>query len=209
MAVRRSRNRRAGSPSDVVVPSETVDGDFNGAPDLAGVEASQQWEASDVLDAMQGLESGDDDGLATWEAEVVARREVLIERMTEAQSVGLGELFETTALLTGPDDEGAPLVLDLDELQDRVARLDAALAALEAALARGGAAEPASARSGTAEADIAATGAAASANTDGRRIVRRSRAERLVGWGALALAVAGGVWLARGRRGASATRGSG
>src|SRR5690606_23481109 len=70
MAARRKRDRRTSrergsdlQENDVPVPLETadVDGDFNGAPELAGVEASQQWEASDVLDAMEGLESGDDD----------------------------------------------------------------------------------------------------------------------------------------------------
>src|SRR5690606_19405302 len=164
-----------------------------------------------------------------------------------------------------PDDEGAPLVVDLEELQGRVARLDAALAALEAALAGGGvaagagapggagasraaaaghaaegggahagvaatrAAEPEVASEiGAAEADIAATGAAEAAAAAGAwpqvpsqrrwgdtqersgdaasRPPRRSRAERIAGWGALALVVAGGAWLARGRRFARATR---
>ena len=39
-----------------VDPGETVDGDFNGAPELAGLEDTQRWEGSDVLDAMQGTE---------------------------------------------------------------------------------------------------------------------------------------------------------
>src|SRR5262245_12169825 len=32
----------------------TVDGDFNGAPELAAVEENAKWEGSDALDAMEG-----------------------------------------------------------------------------------------------------------------------------------------------------------
>jgi hypothetical protein len=45
----------AGDEYGEIVPADDgVDGDYNGAPDLAGVEESERWEGVDALDAMRG-----------------------------------------------------------------------------------------------------------------------------------------------------------
>jgi hypothetical protein len=114
---------------------ETVDGDYNGAPELAGLDESRDWEAADVLDAMEGAEAGqqrDEPPLAVrLEEQVEERRLVLLERMAEAEAVGLGTIFAVAAAESAPDEGGAPLVADESVLRDRLTQIDRALELLE------------------------------------------------------------------------------
>lgn len=117
-------------------PGETVDGDFNGSPELAGVEASQDWEGADVVEMMERTTSttarDDQPQQDLLEEEVAARREVLLARTPDARALGLGELFERAAVLSASDQDGA-LVTDDRVLRERIAVLDAALSELEIA----------------------------------------------------------------------------
>jgi hypothetical protein len=126
----------------VEVPSgETVDGDFNGAPELAGLADTHRWEGGDALDAMQG--AGPDARLAGDEATsaevledlVADRRSMLIERLDEARELGLGELFEAVAAATEPRSGSGALVVDDDELRGRLAQIDAAIEEIELRIA--------------------------------------------------------------------------
>jgi hypothetical protein len=118
---------------------ETVDGDLNGAPDLAGIEESAGWEAADAVDALEASDLPARDWRHSpaerLEQRVAERREVLLARRAEADEAGLGPLFEAVAAATGSEAGGAPLVADADSLRDRLAQLDSALGELEAALA--------------------------------------------------------------------------
>jgi hypothetical protein len=115
----------------------SVDGDFNGAPELAGLVETQSWEGSDALDAMQGR--GPDALLARAEAlpeeileDVVAdRRALLIERLDEARELGLDGVFESVAEATEPRAGSGPLVADRDELVGRLEQIDAAIEEIE------------------------------------------------------------------------------
>jgi hypothetical protein len=115
----------------------SVDGDFNGAPELAGLAETQSWEGSDALDAMQG--AGADALLASDEAlpeeileDVVAdRRALLVERLDEARELGLEGVFESVAEATEPRGGSGPLVVDRDELVGRLEQIDAAIAEIE------------------------------------------------------------------------------
>jgi hypothetical protein len=117
--------------------NETVDGDFNGAPALAGVLDSEQWEGSDALDAMQGVEPdarlASDEPLAEEMLEdlVADRRTLLLERLDEARELGLGDLFDEVAAATDPTAGADPAIVDADVLRDRVQRIDAAIDELE------------------------------------------------------------------------------
>ncbi|HEX2486905.1 MAG TPA: hypothetical protein VHQ66_16480 [Myxococcota bacterium] len=119
-----------------VTVTETVDGDLNGAPELAGIEESRDWEAADAVDAME-IGAGDLASAASktevLERLVAERREVLIARTPEACALGLGALFEAVASATwgSPD---APIAADDDVLRERLAQLETALAQLEGAL---------------------------------------------------------------------------
>jgi hypothetical protein len=115
----------------------SVDGDFNGAPELAGLAETQSWEGSDALDAMQGREP--DALLASDEAlpeeileDVVAdRRALLLERLDEARELGLEGVFESVAEATEPRAGTGPLVADRDELVGRLQQIDAAIEEIE------------------------------------------------------------------------------
>lgn len=117
--------------------NETVDGDFNGAPALAGVLESERWEGSDVLDAMQGVDSdallAADEPLAEEMLEdlVADRRTLLLERIDEARELGLGDLFDEVAAVTDPTAGADPAVADADVLRERIQRIDAAIDELE------------------------------------------------------------------------------
>jgi hypothetical protein len=117
--------------------TETVDGDFNGAPALAGVLDSERWEGSDALDAMQGVEPdarlATDEPLAEEMLEdlVADRRTLLLERLDEARELGLGELFDEVAGATDPSAGADPAVADADVLRERIQRIDAAIDELE------------------------------------------------------------------------------
>jgi hypothetical protein len=122
---------------DEIDPGETVDGDFNGAPALAGVEETQRWEGSDVLDAMRGAEP--DARLAADEPvpeemleDLLAdRRALLLERLDEARELGLGGLFEEVAFATEPLGGSGPVVADADVLRGRLEQIDAAIEEIE------------------------------------------------------------------------------
>jgi hypothetical protein len=124
-----------------ILRDETVDGDFNGAPELAGIEASQDWEGVDVVHVMERGDAGSDREdrslAAVLEERVAAQRGVLLARVAEAHAVGLGDLFGATLAATAPDTGEAPLVADTDVLRERLARIDAALERLEVATAGG------------------------------------------------------------------------
>jgi hypothetical protein len=117
--------------------NETVDGDFNGAPALAGVLESEEWEGSDVLDAMRGVEPdarlAADEPLAEEMLEdlVADRRTLLLERLDEARELGLGDLFDEVAGATDPTAGADPAVADADVLRERIQRIDAAIDELE------------------------------------------------------------------------------
>jgi hypothetical protein len=117
--------------------TETVDGDFNGAPALAGVLDSERWEGSDALDAMQGVEPdarlATDEPLAEEMLEdlVADRRTLLLERLDEARELGLGELFDEVVGATDPSAGADPAVADADVLRERIQRIDAAIDELE------------------------------------------------------------------------------
>jgi hypothetical protein len=117
--------------------NETVDGDFNGAPALAGIVESEQWEGSDALDAMQGIEpdvrlEGDEPLPEEMLEDLVAdRRALLLERADEARELGLGDLFDEVAAATAPTAGGSPSVADADLLREQIERIDAAIDELE------------------------------------------------------------------------------
>jgi len=120
----------------IEVPAdETVDGDFNGAPELAGLEDTRNWEGSDALDAMRGAEAEAARENASAEevlADVVEqRRQVLIERLDEARAFGLEEVFENAIRASEPDAGSHPVVRDEDQVREQLAQIDAAIEQLE------------------------------------------------------------------------------
>ena len=118
-----------------VAADETVDGDFNGAPELAGLEDTRNWEGSDALDAMRGAEAEAARENASAEevlADVVAqRRQVLIGRLDEARAFGLEDVFENAIRATEPDAGSHPVVRDEDGVREELAQIDAAIEQLE------------------------------------------------------------------------------
>jgi hypothetical protein len=124
-----------------VARGETVDGDFNGSPELEGLANTRSWEGGDALDAMQGIEP--DALLARDEAlpeemleDLVAdRRALLIERLDEARELGLGDLARAVAEATDPAAGGGPTVVDRDELAGRLEQIDAAIEEIELRIA--------------------------------------------------------------------------
>jgi hypothetical protein len=120
---------------------ETVDGDFNGAPELEAIERTENWEGVDTLDAMEGREV-EEIRESTAAEEVLAdavadRRQVLAERLDEARELGLGALFEAALAATEPTNASTPLVRDDEVLHQQLAQIDAALEALELRSAAG------------------------------------------------------------------------
>jgi hypothetical protein len=114
--------------------ARTVDGDFNGAPELAGVEASLEREAVDVVEAIEGeaaREREDRPRAAVLAEQLRERRQILRERMPEARAAGLGDVFEAAAEASAPDAGDAPLLADEQDLRERLAQVDEALQQLE------------------------------------------------------------------------------
>ncbi len=118
---------------------ESVDGDYNGAPELASVEESAAWQGSDTVDAAERSAQGDEhppepDSVAADLANRVAeRRETVRARLDEARELGLAELFVSALAVSQPGAGGAPDPYDEDVLRDQIRLLDAAVAALERA----------------------------------------------------------------------------
>lgn len=117
--------------------SGTVDGDFNGAPDLASVEESRVWEGRDAVDAAERAEAGEP-GCANEPADtadladrVAQRREMVRVRLDEARALGAGDAFEAALAATTPSASGAPDPLDPDVLLDQLHMLDDAIELLE------------------------------------------------------------------------------
>jgi hypothetical protein len=121
--------------------SGTVDGDYNGAPELEALEENVAWEGSDALDGMEGSASEqirleDEPSVEEDLADRVAeRREMLSARLDEARALGLEVIVETALAATDPASGGAPVVLDDDVLRDRIRVLEAATDELERAAA--------------------------------------------------------------------------
>jgi hypothetical protein len=114
---------------------ETVDGDFNGAPELAALAETQNWEGVDTLEGMEGVEAealpesrAPDELLADAIAD---RRQVLLDRLDEARELGLGPEVEAVLSATETDAAGTPLVRDEDVLRDQLAEIDGAIERLE------------------------------------------------------------------------------
>jgi hypothetical protein len=114
---------------------DTVDGDFNGAPELEALDRSDAWEGVDTLDAMEGREVEEMRETNTAEevlAEAVAaRRQVLLERLDEARELGLGAVFEAALAATEPTAPNTPVVRDDEVLHEQLDRIDDALEQLE------------------------------------------------------------------------------
>ena len=117
--------------------SGTVDGDFNGAPDLASVEESRVWEGRDAVDAAERTEAGDP-GRASEPSDtadladrVAQRREMVRARLDEARALGAGDAFEAALAATTPSATGAPDPLDPDVLLDQLRLLEGAIEQLE------------------------------------------------------------------------------
>lgn len=119
-----------------VCPDESVDGDFNGAPELESLDRTERWQGVDALEGMAGRDAElPSESSAPEEvlAEVVAaRRSVLVERLDDAREVGLGPVFEAAIAVTAPVAGNTPIVVDDEVLRDQLAAIDAALEELEA-----------------------------------------------------------------------------
>ena len=118
-----------------VCPDDSVDGDFNGQPELESLADTEEWEGVDALQGMEGRErelqrenSSAEEVLA--EA-VAARRSVLVERLDEASELGLAAVFEATIAATEPSAGASPVVLDEETLRDHLTLIDAAIDELE------------------------------------------------------------------------------
>jgi hypothetical protein len=113
-----------------VSPGDTVDGDFNGAPQLEALSEASEDAGADALDAMEGpdaeaMQLRDDPVPEQQLAGLVADRiEVLAERIDEARELGLGDLVDAV-LAAAAQGSG------VDELRDLLSRIDAALEQVE------------------------------------------------------------------------------
>jgi hypothetical protein len=119
-----------------VRPGDDVDGDFNGAPELAALEETRKGEGADALDEMEGADARAlreldfPNSEETLEDLVAARSEVLAGRLEEARELGLEALVQE-ALASSRPAPGDPVVSDDDVLRGQLARLDEAIEELE------------------------------------------------------------------------------
>jgi DnaK suppressor protein len=117
---------------------DSVDGDLNGAPDLAGVPDSEEWDGVDALDALHGTAAAQH-GQATELPPDAERRETLEKRRVE-----ILERIEESRPGLAVRDEGRvgsalPPPRDPAEVPsepETVAALEAELARIDRALAR-------------------------------------------------------------------------
>jgi hypothetical protein len=115
---------------------DDVDGDFNGAPELAALADTRKGEGADALDEMEGTDARSlrerdvPNSEETLEDLVAARAQMLAERLQEARELGLDGLVQE-ALAGSRPAPGDPVVSDDDVLRDRLALLDAAIEELE------------------------------------------------------------------------------
>lgn len=100
-----------------------VDGDYNGAPELAALEESQGWNGVDALDAMRGRDAqaanlADDEPTAQLAVSLEEQRARLVERLD--------------ALRESPDSGGLAGEGEVAEaLEESIARITEALERLE------------------------------------------------------------------------------
>ena len=126
-----------------VTAGETVDQDWNGAPELEGIDETRSWDG-DVVDAMVGpdadLQRASDTPTAeqTLEDLLLERLHVAVERLDDARAAGLGPLFEAAIRDADPGAE-RPVAGDNEMLRRLLARLDNALEQLETRSERSGA----------------------------------------------------------------------
>jgi hypothetical protein len=117
-------------------PGDDVDGDFNGAPELAALEETREGDGADALDEMEGAdaralrESEFPNKAETLEDLVAARSQVLAGRLEEARELGIEELVQE-ALAGSRPAGGDPVVSDDGVLREQLARLDEAIEVLE------------------------------------------------------------------------------
>src|SRR5262245_22189955 len=107
---RKKRKKIAGDPGELeaidpqswgkvieLEAGDTVDPDWNGAPELEGMAETRRWEG-DVVDAMEGPDADAQRASDVPTAEqaledaLAERVRVAIERLDEARAVGLGPL---------------------------------------------------------------------------------------------------------------------
>jgi DnaK suppressor protein len=120
-----------------VPPDATVDGDYNGAPELAGLAETHQWEGVDALDALRGADAqstnvADDDPAAERAYGLHERRAEILERLEELAGGATGD--ETDDLPEAPpqgEDELDAAGSTREALLARLQRVDAALERLE------------------------------------------------------------------------------
>jgi hypothetical protein len=117
-----------------VAADDGVDGDLNGAPELAGLEESRDWTGVDALDGMRGrdaqeLNRSDDAPLVEKMAVLERLRGELVERLA-ALGRELPERVIASEAETVPED-GAEALTDAaaiaDELTDKIRRIDEAV----------------------------------------------------------------------------------
>jgi hypothetical protein len=119
--------------------TQSVDGDYNGAPELASLNESRSWQGTDAVDAAERSALGDahrpeSESVAAGLANLVAeRRETVLARLDEARAAGLEESFVSALAVTQPGGGSAPGPFDEDTLREQISVLDAAIAALERA----------------------------------------------------------------------------
>jgi hypothetical protein len=115
---------------------DDVDGDFNGAPELAALADTRKGEGADSLDEMEGREARSlrerdvPNSEETLEDLVAARSQMLAERLEEARELGIEALVQE-ALAGSRPAPGDPVVSDDDLLRGQLARLDVAIEELE------------------------------------------------------------------------------
>ncbi|RIL04749.1 MAG: hypothetical protein DCC71_12935 [Proteobacteria bacterium] len=110
---------------------EDVDGDYNGAPELAGLDETREWTGADALDGMRGRDAqavnlsdaAPDAELAARleeiRGEIVERLDSLRAEVPNADVVGVAPLDEADAIAD-------PSSVETD-LTERLERIDAAL----------------------------------------------------------------------------------
>jgi hypothetical protein len=121
---------------------ETVDPDWNGAPELEGLDETRKWDG-DVVDAMVGPDADAQRASDTPTTEqaleevLLDRLRIAVERLDEARAAGLGPLFEAAIHDAEPGAGERPVSGDDEMLIRQIARLDTALEQLESQSERG------------------------------------------------------------------------
>lgn len=121
-----------------VAGGDTVDGDLNGAPEVAALRDAEDWEGADALDALHGSEAEErrehSVGLvaARCRAELERRRDQALERLEESRP-GLTEHEGGASSRTSAGDPAdAPDELETTQaLEDQLVRIERALERLD------------------------------------------------------------------------------